>query len=184
MSLNVENCTGLEVLDCSNCRLEGLKLSGCESLSVLDCHNNRLHRLDVYMLERLEVLICYNQQITGWRIGQEFSFEEFIAADYGNDSGIENVINLRAWNAEGDEISAEYDADTGTAKFGGVPEKVAYDYVTGFEDVLMDVTIFTAGNVDDEGTRFNTSSGGCNVGISLSVLAAGILLKMLKRKRE
>ena len=184
MSLNVENCTGLEVLDCSNCRLEELKLSGCESLSVLDCHNNRLHRLDVYMLERLDVLICYNQQITGWRIGREFSFEEFIAADYGNGTGIENVINLKAWDAEGDEITVAYDPDTGTAKFGGIPEKVAYDYVTGFEDVLMDVTIFTAGNVDDEGVRFSTSSGGCNAGISLSVLTAGMLLKMLKRKRE
>lgn len=184
MSLNVENCTGLEVLDCSNCRLEELKLSGCESLSVLDCHNNRLHRLDVEMLERLDVLICHNQQITGWQIGREFSFEEFIASDYGNGTGIENVINLKAWDAEGNEIAAEYDPDTGAAKFGGIPEKVAYDYVTGFEDVLMDVTIFTAGNVDDEGVRLSSSSGGCNAGISLSVLAVGILLKMLKRKRE
>ncbi len=184
MSLNVENCTGLEVLDCSNCCLEELKVSGCESLKVLDCSNNRLHRLDVYMLERLDVLICYNQQITGWRINREFSFEEFIAADYGNGTGIENVINLKAWDADGNEISTEYNPDTGTAKFGGIPEKVAYDYVTGFEDVLMDVTIFTAENVDDEGTRFGASSGGCNAGISLSLLTAGMLLKMLKRKRE
>ena len=188
MSLNVENCTGLEFLDCSNCLLEELKLSGCEFLNVLDCSNNRLHRLDVYMLEKLEVLICYNQQITGWRIGQVFSFEEkfarLTAADYGNGTGIENIINLKAWDTDGNEISAEYDPNTGTAKFGGIPEKVAYDYVTGFEDVLMDVTIFTVENVDEGGTRFNTSSGGCNVGISLSVLAAWILLKMLKRKRE
>ena len=183
-SLNVVNCTGLEVFDCSNCKLIELKLLGCESLKVLDCHNNRLHRLDVENLERLEVLICHNQKITGLRIRQEFSFGELAASDYGNEAWSENVINLKAWDAEGNEISADYDSYTGTAKFGGVPEKVAYDYVTGFEDVLMDVTIFAAGNVDDEGTRFSSSSGGCNAGIALSVLAAEILLKMLKRKRE
>ncbi|MBR0248845.1 MAG: hypothetical protein IJQ70_07720, partial [Synergistaceae bacterium] len=86
-----------------------------------------------------------------------------------------------AWDAEGDEITVAYDPDTGTAKFGGIPEKVAYDYVTGFEDVLMDVTIFTVEDVDEE---CNSSSGGCNAGFSLSLLTVGMLLKMLNRKRE
>ena len=188
-SLNAENCTVLEVIDCSDCRLEELKLSGCENLNVLNCSNNSLHMLDAYMFGRLSELLCYNQRITGWRIGRVFSFVEqfaglLAAADDEADSGVENIINLKAWDADGNEITAEYDSETGTAIFGGIPEKIAYDYVTGFEDVLMDVTIFTVENVDEGGTRFNTSSGGCNVGISLSVLAAWILLKMLKRKRE
>ena len=51
-----EDCTGLEVLDCSDCRLEELRLSGCVSLNVLDCHNNSLHMLDAYTFRRGEVL--------------------------------------------------------------------------------------------------------------------------------
>ncbi|MBQ2617143.1 MAG: leucine-rich repeat domain-containing protein, partial [Synergistaceae bacterium] len=153
-SLNAEDCTGLEVLDCSDCRLVELNISGCESLNVLDCHNNRLHMLDAYKLRRLDELICYNQRITGWRIGRVFSFVEQFAGMIASeetesqDSGVENIINLKAWDAEGSEISAEYDPDTGIATFGGEPVEIAYDYVTGFEDVKMDVTVFAA---EDEG---------------------------------
>ena len=154
-SLNAEDCTGLEVLDCSDCRLVELNITGCESLNVLDCHNNRLHMLDAYKLRRLDELICFNQRITSWRIGRVFSFVEQFAGMIASeetesqDSGIENIINLKAWDVEGNEISAEYDPDTGTATFEGEPVKIAYDYVTGFENVKMDVTVFAA---EDEGT--------------------------------
>ena len=52
------------------------------------------------------------------------------------------MINLRAWDSSGNEITARYDIDTGNASFGGVPAKIAYDYITGFNGVNMDVTVF------------------------------------------
>lgn len=124
--LNAENCYALEFLDCSNCGLSELNVSGCYSLRVLDCSNNCLNRLDVRELTRLEVLECFNQIIDG------LNFEIFL----------ENVANLRAWNFSGDEVSVEYDFETGTAKFSDEPAKISYDYVTGFDGVDMDVTIF------------------------------------------
>ncbi|MBQ6002056.1 MAG: hypothetical protein IJL18_04305, partial [Synergistaceae bacterium] len=141
-SLNAEGCKGLEVLDCSECRLETLNLSGCESLNVLDCHDNRLNKLDAYTFAKLDELICYNQNIAGVKVGREFSFLEFFgnvsASDNeANDSGVENVINIRAWDSSGNEITAKYDIDTGIAIFGGVPAKIAYDYITGFNGVNM-----------------------------------------------
>lgn len=113
--LDVEGCISLEVLYCSDCRLVELNITGCESLIVIDCHNNSLHMLDVYMFDRLYELICYNQRITGWKIGRSFSFTEQFekitaSDDKGNGSnatGAENIINLKAWNSEGEEISAE-----------------------------------------------------------------------------
>lgn len=138
-TLNAEDCTSLEVLDCSNCRLEELNISGCESLNVIDCSNNRLHKLDAYMFNRLSELLCSNQQITGWRLGRVFSFLDyfgtgFSADDGGNvsDSGAENITNIRAWDADGQEITAKYDPKTGSAEFSGVPVKLTYDYITGF----------------------------------------------------
>ncbi|MBQ6972570.1 MAG: hypothetical protein IJP86_09495 [Synergistaceae bacterium] len=183
--LDAENCTRLEILDCSDCWLVELKLSGCESLNVLDCHNNSLHMLDAYMFGRLDELICYNQRITGWRIGRVFSFTEqfagiLAAADGEADSGTENITNFKAWDADGNEITAEYDPDTGTATFGGVPEKIAYDYVTGFGDVLMDVTVFAAES-EIQGVG---SHGGCNTEFALSLFTIGIVIAMFRRKRE
>ena len=185
--LDAEDCTGLEVLDCSDCRLVELNITGCESLNILDCHNNSLHMLDAYMFGRLSELICYNQRITGWRFGRVFSFMEKFAELFASDETesppfIENVTNLKAWDADGSEITAEYDPDTGTATFGGIPEKITYDYVTGFGDVRMDVTVFAA-EAENE-VRGVGPYGGCNTEFALSVFMMGIVVTMLRRKRE
>ena len=192
--LDAEDCTGLEVLDCSDCRLVELNISGCESLNVLDCHNNRLHMLDAYKLRRLDELICYNQRITGWQIGRVFSFMEKFAGMIASeetesqDSGVENIMNLKAWDAEGSEISAEYDPDTGIATFGGEPVEIAYDYVTGFEDVKMDVTVFAA---EDEGIIgvgpwYGAWYDGtaCNAEFTLPLFTIGIVIALFRRKRK
>ena len=183
-SLNAENCTVLEVIDCSDCRLEELKLSGCENLNVLNCSNNRLHMLDAYMFERLSELLCYNQRITGWRIGRVFSFVEMftglVNASASTDSGVENIINLKAWDADGKEIPAEYDRDTGTATFGGLPREITYDYITGFGDVKMDVTV-SAEKSGIEGVGPN--GGGCNTEFAFSVFTMGIVITLFRKKR-
>ena len=180
--LDAEDCTGLEVLDCSDCRLEELRLSGCVSLNVLDCHNNSLHMLDAYTFRLLTELTCNNQQITGWNIGRVFSFRDkfaelFTAAEY---TGAENVTNLKAWNIDGMEISAEYDRDTGTARFSDDPVKMTYDYITGFGDAMMDVAVFS-----DEVLSLG-SAGGCgaqNAGLMLWACVMAMALLMFRKRR-
>ena len=186
-SLNAEGCKGLEVLDCSECRLETLNLSGCESLNVLDCHDNRLNKLDAYTFAKLDELICYNQNIAGVKVGREFSFLEFFgnvsASDNeANDSGVENVINIRAWDSSGNEITARYDIDTGIAIFGGVPAKIAYDYITGFNGVNMDVTVFADGEEAVEGTR--NESSGCKAVSIIPIFAFALVVTVLVRMRK
>ena len=192
-TLNAEDCTSLEVLDCSNCQLEELNLSGCDSLNVLDCSNNKLHKLDAYTFSRLDTLLCSNQQITGWKLSRLFSFVDyfvqkvFTADDSSvSDLGLENITNLRAWDADGSELTAKYDPETGSAEFSGVPVKLTYDYVTGFEGVLMDVTVFAAeqdtpepGSTGDPG-----SPGGCSTTLlELPLFTLILALLMWRRKR-
>lgn len=186
-SLNAEGCKGLEVLDCSECRLETLNLSGCESLNVLDCHDNRLNKLDAYTFAKLDELICYNQNIAGVKVGREFSFLEFFgnvsASDNeANDSGVENVINIRAWDSSGNEITARYDIDTRIAIFGGVPAKIAYDYITGFNGVNMDVTVFADGEEAVKGIR--NESSGCKAVSIIPIFAFALVVTVIVRMRK
>ena len=154
----------------------------------MDCSNNRLHKLDAYTFSRLDELLCGNQNITGWKLGRLFNFLDYFvmkvsAADDSGESGsgIENITNLKAWDADGQELAAKYDPATGWAEFSGEPAKLTYDYITGFNDVLMDVTVFAA-EYEDSDPR-NPSCGGCNSGFTFSVSGMAITLLLLMRKR-
>ena len=180
-TLNAEGCTRLEVLDCSHCQLEDLSLTGCESLNVLDCSYNDLHRLDVYMLQRLDVLRCEHQIVYGPNIGRTLDMSQYFAeiSASGNesyDSGVENVINLRAFDSSGREISSAYDKDTGIASFSEEPARVTYDYITGFEGVNMDVTINPAEKSGGGEYGVPNERSGCNAVSILPLLAAMMII--------
>lgn len=179
--LNAEGCTRLEVLDCSHCQLEDLSLTGCESLNVLDCSYNDLHRLDVYMLQRLDVLRCEHQIVYGPNIGRVLDMAQYFegisaSGNKSYDSGIENVINLRAFDSSGREISSDYDKDTGIASFSEEPARITYDYITGFEDVNMDVTINPAEKSGGGEYGVPNERSGCNAVSILPLLAAMMII--------
>ena len=83
---------------------------------------NSLYRLDAYTLLRLNELRCEHQEIRGWIIGRVLNLmERFggVAASDGEteDTGVENVVNLKAWDSSGNEIACEYDDEMGIAKY-------------------------------------------------------------------
>ena len=179
--LNAEGCTRLEVLDCSHCQLEDLSLTGCESLNVIDCSYNDLHRLDVYMLLRLDVLRCEHQIVYGPNIGRVLDMAQYFegisaSGNESYDSGIENVINLRAFDSSGREISSDYDKDTGIASFSEEPARITYDYITGFESVNMDVTINPAEKSGGGENGVPNERSGCNAVSILPLLAAMMII--------
>lgn len=191
-ALNAEGCVKLEVLDCSDCRLEDLNITGCDSLNVLDCSNNRLHRLDVYMLMKLIELKCENQVIHGPAFGRVMNLAEYFAgiseahfesAAASYDSGVENVTDLHAWDSSGNEVSVEYDSETGTAVFGSEAVKIAYDYITGFRDVRMDVVIFAdESEYSGPDGAVNPRGSGCNASTALPLLGVILLIAAAKLK--
>ncbi len=189
--INAEGCINLEELDCANCIVEYLNLTGCISVKKIHCEGNSLYKFDAYEFPVLEDFACENQNVKGWTIGREFSFmdlDEFtmsmFAADGENtaSSGVENITNLRAWDAAGNELTVNYDQETGSAEFSAEPAKIAYDYITGFEDVKMDVTVSAAGS-ENPSINAPGGSGGCDVGAAFSVTALALGLLLLRRKR-
>ncbi|MBR0249947.1 MAG: hypothetical protein IJQ77_02600 [Synergistaceae bacterium] len=187
-TLNADGCTNLSALNCSNCGIEELSLAGCDSLNILDCSYNSLHMLNAYMFKQLNVLRCENQVVYGPAMGRVLDILQYfdgISAsangDYtsgsGIESGIKNVINLRAFDSSGREISSEYDKETGIASFSEEPAKVTYDYITGFENVNMDVTIYPAyESGGKKESRQPGNPGGCNAISILPLFAAMIIL--------
>lgn len=61
--------------------------------------------------------------------------ESFTAED------LARVKNVKAFDANGKELTAEYNEETGEITFPTTAAKIVYEYETGFEDVNMDVSI-------------------------------------------
>lgn len=61
--INVEGCTALAELDCTNNELVSLDVRGCTALKSLRCSNNRLATLDVTNNGALQTLYCTQNQL-------------------------------------------------------------------------------------------------------------------------
>ena len=170
-SLNAKDCKNLNTINCSSCDISDLNLDGCESLNNLDCSNNSLARLNAYNFRNLSRLECRNQHIYGWKRSLTMSLIDLFrgllfASDVDNESDVANVENLKAYDSSDNEISVEYDKETGDVKFSSLPETFTYDYITGFDNIKMDVTVSAATDNDDDTNDddIGSSGGGCNSG--------------------
>ena len=63
-NLDVNGCTGLDRLDCSENQLTEINVSGCTALTDIDCSNNKLTELNVSTNTELYTLRCYGNQLT------------------------------------------------------------------------------------------------------------------------
>ena len=184
-SLNVSGCENLVRLDCSSCGLEQINLDGCRSLNVLNISNNSLMVFDAGSLPGLQELICDSQVVYVQSIGQIFALGEYFRASYfmENPSASENVKNLKAFDTFGNEIAADFDSETGTASFSEAPLKVTYDYDTGFNGVMMDVTVYSAASEEPVTSgNVGSSGGGCNSIFGTLTISAGLILILRKRR--
>ncbi len=200
--VNLAGCTELEYLDISEGSVSRLNVDGCVSLRELYCSGNRLLKLDVADSILMQELDCGNQNVHNWQATQNFNMHELLdnsgeisasEIEVGENSDAGRITNLRAYDESGNEIRVEYDASTGEVNFAAVPEYFAYDYVTGFADVAMDVTVHasSSGNhatdtdtdtdtdtITNSESRSGTSSG-CNsgFGVFMIILATFALVK-------
>ena len=93
---------------------------------------------------------------------------------------------------------ADYDSATGIISFERSPAKFSYDYITGFENILMDVTIYAESsnynNDDDNNNSIDDQNeteseftqnggGGCNSGLNILCAILCLALINLNRKR-
>jgi len=192
----IENVTELKILDLSNVtgiteislpentKLEELHIEnsetlitdGCGELSELNCSYNSLARLDVSALNNLNSLKCDNQNINDLLRLKEFNFVDFLfrtdseifAASEKDTNELEYIKDIEAVSENGSEIEINLDENTGNITFSEEPSKIIYNYDTGFENILMDVTVKTVKNSaeDKENNQDNSnseSSHSCNL---------------------
>jgi len=174
--LNTNGCVNLESLNCSFCDIIELDIDGCGELSELNCSYNSLARLDVSALNNLNSLKCDNQNINDLLRLKEFNFVDFLfrtdseifAASEKDTNELEYIKDIEAVSENGSEIEINLDENTGNITFSEEPSKIIYNYDTGFENILMDVTVKTVKNSaeDKENNQDNSnseSSHSCNL---------------------
>ena len=181
-SLNAAGCKNLKVLNCSSCLIEALNIADCVNLTSFDCSYNQLLRLDIDKdkYSNLGSLNCRHQSTNNWKSSKSMNMREFLNGDkkfFVSESGNEfmdlNVLNLVAYDDNGEVIKYER-SNEGEIIFDSLPEKITYDYSTGFEDVKMDVEL-TAGGYKTEAELSNAGAG-CAVGNSGIVFLIIIML--------
>ncbi len=186
-SLNANGCENLEVLECSSSKISSLNLLGCVSLTTLNFSGNSIRGFNARGFNRLQTLECSGQQVIVLVITRVFNILDFLSA--AQVSGVSasdadnNVKNVKGFDASGNEIASEYNAETGEVTFATAPSRITYDYDTGFDsdEPYMDVTI--TGSSSDETTGVGSSSGGCDAGFaSFAVLAVLMGIAVSKKK--
>ena len=186
-SLNAAGCKNLKIIDCSSCLIEALNIADCVNLTSFDCSYNQLLRLDIDKdkYSNLGSLNCRHQSTNNWKSSKSINMREFLNGDkkfFVSESGNEfmdlNVTNLVAYDDNGEVIKYER-SNEGEIIFDSLPEKITYDYSTGFEDVKMDVEL-TAGGYKTEAELSNAGAG-CAVGNSGIVF---LIIMMLLSKMK
>ena len=102
--------------------------------------------------------------------------EAFVTSDANDDSGyVANVKDIKGVDENGNEFSpASYKEETGEVVFSKAPANIKYNYITGFSDISMDVTVETSGE-SQQINSLGSSGGGCDMGFAgLGVLALAL----------
>ena len=183
----------LEWLVCDNNKLQTLSLEENKKLIRLDCQDNGMSalRINSSVFEDLEWLKCYGQKIpnlaaTGNRVDiggyMNSSFSSSVeSSGIISTANTESIEYIKGYNKNGKEIQlTSYEPSTGIAIFESTPAKVTYGYNTGFNGIVMDVTIGEASErVQSYQTdRKRSSSGGCDVGFGvISIAVLGLILR-------
>ena len=192
----------LEWLVCDDNKLLNLDVSENKKLKRLDCQNNSMAALDIdtNIFTSLNWLKCYGQKIAKLivsasgsnyhvnlgeylRSNSAFMSESDKSARVTSDTS--NIQSVKGYDKDGNEIELiSYDELTGSALFASSPAKVSYGYKTGYDNIIMDVSI---GETSSEGSETHSeesettsggSSGGCNIGGSiLAVILACVFIK-------
>ncbi|MBQ7061260.1 MAG: hypothetical protein IJM85_05710 [Clostridia bacterium] len=72
-TLNVSGCTALNTLYCYDNRIEALSVSGCTALNTLYCYDNRIETLDLSSNTQLGYLNCSRNRLTSLDISNNRS---------------------------------------------------------------------------------------------------------------
>ena len=130
-ALDLSHNPRLQTLFCQGNRLAALDLSHTPALEKLYCASNCLTMLDLSGLKKLSTCFVGWQTSTGTVKEQNGKW----VVDLASVVGRENLKNIAA------VYYGTWDPAAGTATFDYKPERVKYDYDTGYPDALLEVTL-------------------------------------------
>ncbi|MBR1418895.1 MAG: hypothetical protein IJ576_08030, partial [Synergistaceae bacterium] len=190
--------TRLSIMVCDDNSLSELNIEENKQLKRLDCQNNAMPKLDITSstFANLERLKCYAQSLSGLIVssfggGYQFDLNFYISSSESaaavfkaagaESSALSNISGVKAYDANGNEIEITSSSD-GVLTFASKPQKIVYNYDTGYNGTKMDVTISdktakrstgesseTEAEAEDSGSNSKSGggSGGCNAGFNL-----------------
>ncbi|MBR1485635.1 MAG: InlB B-repeat-containing protein, partial [Synergistaceae bacterium] len=181
-ALNASNCSNLRFINCSFCLISSFDVKACVNLISVDCSYNSLLKLDIDVtgLPALTDLNCVSQSLGGWKAVLVLDFNKFMGKPETANTTTEEtasvsvanfskVKNLKAYDKNNVEISTTNNG-SGNITFASLPDRITYDYETGFNDKLMDVEVWAAAS-DSE---ISSSSGSCGVCNAMSSTGVGL----------
>ncbi|MBR1486371.1 MAG: hypothetical protein IJ597_03850 [Synergistaceae bacterium] len=199
----------MKFINCSLCLISSFDVKACANLISVDCSYNSLLKLDIDTtgLPKLSDLNCVSQSLGHWKAVLTLNFNKFMEkpetvsekteetettekAVRVSVANFSKVKNLKAYDKNNNEILTTNDG-SGNITFASLPDRMTYDYETGFNDTLMDVEVFAADS-DSESSSSSGGCGGCNAMSSLEVgirnvilvLALELILFVSKMKRR
>ena len=187
--------TFVQTIAITNGVIKNLFVTGCTNLRTLSCPGNSLMALDLEGLTSLQEATVGGQTRTYELLSEDMNFSTMVessvfssSSSYGFYAAFSpvKIENLKGFDASGKEISKTYNNVTGEVNFESVPAKIQYDYNTGFNNTLMDVTLSAGSVTPPTSSDPGTSGGGCNVGFGAMIMilfAAGMMLKVLPKHR-
>ena len=115
-------------------------------------------------------------------------------------SALSNISNVKAYDANGNEIEVT-SSTSGVLTFASKPQKIVYDYDTGYNGTKMDVTISdktakrstgesseteTETEPEDSSSKSKSGSGGggCNTGFNLFAVLLILALAAFKTRAK
>ncbi|MBQ6981574.1 MAG: hypothetical protein IJQ15_04000 [Synergistaceae bacterium] len=140
-ALDVSNNRALTELVFGENRLTTLDVSNNAALTLLDCSENRLMTLDLGSNTALTRLVCFSQDVPPLRVsgtGNTSYPYQLDLTSYMTSAQIANVSDVLGIDSSGSNITTIY--SNGIAQFTARPAMVRYNYKTGYDSSMMDVT--------------------------------------------
>ena len=129
--LSLYDNTALETLYCQSNQLTELDLSANTSLKALYCGNNKLRELDLSNNASLEILNLSDQNIEPFSVAK--NSKGLYTVNMAEILDEVESVNPDTVRSEAG-FAANFDGDEGIAAFFTLPERVTYDFDTGFEN--------------------------------------------------
>ena len=196
ISVDLEGNENITELNLTGAGVNEINIKGCKNLETLACSNNRLLWLDVNYNDfpKLKNFECEGQTRHVIELSKDINFNRFLwslwrpgeefSADIKTPYDVNKILGVFYTVKDSEEIfEADYNSSTGIAKLKSKPASLIYEYDTGFNGEIMDVTVYPASTSISE-EELKNSGAGCNFFVNFWAFAVLFVISELPQLIE